>query len=208
MATVKGPGKAFRTGISLKKLMAMSPTDDKAREWFEAHIWPNGAHCPRCGSFNVQCGIRHETMTRRCRACGGRPRFGLKTGNVMHGSRLGNQTWAAALCLAMTVLKGVSGIGLRRDLEITQTSAWHLARRIRKMLGGGEVPMFHGPAEADETHVGGWRKNMLNRAAARRTGKTDTRALPGFAWERVESGATLHTGKARASARIRKTGRY
>ena len=225
MAT-KGPGKAFRIGISLKKLMAMSPTDDKTREWFEAHIWPDSPYCPRCGSFNVQCGIKHKTMTDRCRDCEGKPRFSLKTGNVTEGSKLGYQTWAIALYLAMTGLKGVSSMKLHRDLEITQKSAWHLAHRIRKMLDGGEVPMFAGPAEADETYVGGKRKNMpnakrkqlesrgtvdkaavvsvkdcgTNRVAVRRVSQTDVTALQGFVWEHVEPGATLYTDEARAYA--------
>ena len=61
----KGPGKANREGISLKKLMRMFPDDDKARQWFEARIWPQGPYCPHCGSFNVQCGITHKSMTHR-----------------------------------------------------------------------------------------------------------------------------------------------
>ena len=223
MAT-KGPGKAFREGISIKRLMAMFPTDDKAREWFEAHIWPTGPYCPRCGSFNVQCGIKHKTMTHRCRDCEGKPRFSLKTGNVMEGSKLGYQTWSIALYLAMTGLKGVSSMKLHRDLEITQKSAWHLAHRIRKMLDGGEVPMFHGPAEADETYIGGKRKNMpnakrktlegrgtvgkaaiagvkdreTNRVAARRMEATDASALQTFVRAHVEPGATLYTDEAHA----------
>ncbi len=116
MATTKGPGKAFRAGSSLRNLMAMCPTDDTAREWFEAHMWPNGPYCPRCGSFNVQCGIRHKTMTHRCRECEGKPRFSLKTGNVMEGSKLGCQTWAVALNLAMAGVEGVSSMKLHRRL--------------------------------------------------------------------------------------------
>ena len=163
MATAKGPGKAFRTGVSRSELTAMFPTDDAAREWLEAHIWPDGPFCPRCGSFNVQRGIRHKTMTHRCRECAGRPRFSLKSGNVMEGSKLGYQTWAVALGLAMA---GVTGMKLRRDLAITQKSAWHLARRIRRMLDGGEAPVFRFPAGAEQTIAGGKRKSFAGRGAA------------------------------------------
>ncbi len=151
----KGPGKANREGISLKKLMRMFPDDDRAREWFEARIWPQGSCCPRCGSFNVQCGIKHKTMTHRCRECEGKPRFSLKTGTVMEGSKLGYQTWAIALYLVMTGLKGVSSMKLHQDLEITQKSAWRLAHRLHKALEAGDAPLFLGPAEADETYIGG-----------------------------------------------------
>ena len=228
MTKHKGPGKADREGISIKKLMRMFPTDDRAREWFETQIWPQGAFCPRCGSFNVQHPTKHRSMTHRCRDCPGRGDFSLKTGTLMEGSKLGYQTWAVAIYLAMTGLKGVSSMKLHRDLEITQKSAWHLAHRIRKAIEGGEAPMFVGPAEADETYVGGKRKNMpnakrkeltgrgtvgkaavagvkdreTNRVAARRVSQTDATALQGFVREHVEPGATLYTDEARAYARM------
>ena len=120
-----------------------------------------GPHCPRCGSTNVQSGIKHKTMTHRCRDCDGKPRFSLKTGNIMEGSKLGYQTWAIAVYLVATNLKGVSSMKLHRDLDITQKTAWHLAHRIRKSL---ELPeaAFSGPVETDETYVGGKLKNMMH----------------------------------------------
>ena len=223
MAKHKGPGKADREGISLKQLMAMFENDEKSREWFESKIWPQGPYCPRCGSFNVQCGIKHTTMTHRCRDCTGKPRFSVKTGTVMHSSKLGYQTWGIALYLVMTSLKGVSSMKLHRDLEITQKSAWHLAHRIRRALEVGEAS-FSGPVEADETYIGGKRKNMstarrkdmtgrgtVGKAAvagvkdrrtkqvtARRMEATDAGSLQTFVRENIEPGATLYTDEAAA----------
>ena len=159
----KGPGKSERGGISQTKLIKMFPSDEAARVWFEKQIWPEGPHCPHCGSFNVQHPTKHRTMTHRCRDCDGRPDFSLKTGNLMEGSKLGYQTWAIAVYLVTTGLKGVSSMKLHRDLEITQKSAWHLAHRIRKAMADGAVLPFSGPVEADETYLGGKRKNMSNR---------------------------------------------
>ena len=59
--TQKASGRACRQEISLKKLMAMLPNNDKAREWFEARIWPRGLHCSRCGSSNVQRPTTHRS---------------------------------------------------------------------------------------------------------------------------------------------------
>ena len=157
----KAPGNARRTGISIKKLIRMFSKEDKAREWLEAQIWPDGPHCPHCGSVNVQCGIRHNTMTHRCRDCPNRPQFSLKTGTVMHGTKLDYSDWAIAIYILTTNLKGVSSVKLHRDLEITKKSAWHLLHRLSASFESGDSP-FHAPIKADETYIGGKRKNMSN----------------------------------------------
>ena len=82
-----GPGRSHRKGISLRKLIRMFPDDDAARQWFEGHIWSDGPYCPRCGSFNVQCGIKHKTMTHRCRDCAGRPMFSLPRSSAPDAAR-------------------------------------------------------------------------------------------------------------------------
>ena len=217
----RAPGKSDREGISLTKLMRMFPDDEAARRWIEAQIWPDGPYCPHCGSTNVQCDIKHKTMTHRCRECPNRPQFSLKTGTVMQGTKLGYQTWAIAIYLVTTNLKGVSSMKLHRDLDITQKSAWHLAHRLRKAFEGGE-PLFSGPVEADETYIGGKRKNMprskraaltgrgaagkaivvgtkdrdTNKVAARSVESTDGATLKGFIGEHTARGAKVFTAEA------------
>ena len=219
----KAPGKAHREGISLTKLVKMFPDDDAARRWFESRMWPGGPYCPHCGTTNVQCDIKHKTMTHRCRECEGKPRFSLKTGNIMEGSKLGYQTWAIAVYLVATNLKGVSSMKLHRDLEITQKSAWHLAHRIRKTFENGN-PLFTGPVEADEAYLGGKRKNMpkskrakltgrgavgktivvgtkdrdSNKVAARVVENTDGATLKGFIGEHTAPGATVYTDESKS----------
>ncbi len=224
----KAPGKAHRKGISLKRLGEMFPDDEAARKWLEAHIWPQGPHCPHCGSFNVQCGIKHKSMTHRCRDCDNRPQFSMKTGTVMQGTKLGYRDWAIAIYLLTTNLKSVAAMKLHRDLEITYKSAWHLAHRLREAFGGSDEALFAGPAEADETHIGGKRRNKsnaqrkalreagagrgavdmtpvvgvkdreTNKVAARKIEKTDASALQSFVREKVQPGATLYTDEAAA----------
>jgi len=130
----KAPGKHHREGISLIKLSKMFPDDAIAEKWFAKTRWPEGTHCPHCGSVNVQSGAAHKSMPYRCRERECRKQFSVRTGTCMEASNLGFQIWATAVYLMSSSLKGVSSMKLHRDLEITQKSAWHLAMRLRKAL--------------------------------------------------------------------------
>ena len=162
----KAPGKAHRKGISLIEVAAMFPTDEAAEKWIAAQRWPAGPTCPHCGSLNVQEGIKHRSMTHRCRDCPRRPMFSLKTGTVMHRTQLGYREWAIAIYLLTTNLKGVSSMKLHRDLDITPKSARYLAHRLREAWKSGNGGMFTGPVEADETYAGSAR--TCPRRSARR----------------------------------------
>ena len=217
------PGKHFRKGMSLVEVTRMFPDDDTAHEWIERIRWPQGPYCAHCGNFNVQHPVAHKTMTHRCRDC--RKWFSVRTGTVMQSSKLGYQVWVLAVYLLNTGLKGQASMKLHRDLGITQKSAWHLAHRIRETWARESGP-FAGPVEADETYIGGKRKNMpnakrkeltgrgtvgkaavagvkdreTNRVAARRMEATDSGALQGFVRDNVQPGATLYTDEAAAYA--------
>ena len=78
----------------------------------------------------------------------------------MQSSKLGYQTWALAIYLLNTGIKGTSSMKLHRDLGISQKSAWHLAHRIRETwAAAAQRTPFTGPVEVDETYVGGLEKN-------------------------------------------------
>ena len=161
------PGKSHRNGISLAELFRMFPDDTSAREWFELARWGGEPWCPHCGSVNVQSGAAHKTMPFRCREKVCARRFSVRVGTPLEDSKLGYQTWAVAIYLVTTSLKGVSSMKLHRDLGITQKSAWHLAHRIREAWGVETAP-FDGPVEVDETFIGGKEKQQAREQEAPR----------------------------------------
>lgn len=218
------PGRSHRAGISLAELFRMFPDDAAAERWFVEKRWPDGICCHYCRSENVQTGAKHKTMPLRCRHC--RKRFSVRTGTVMQSSKLAYQTWAVAIYLLTTSLKGVSSLKLHRDLDITQKSAWHLAHRLRETWHNRDGEPFAGPLEADETFVGGKAKNMHKAHPERLTGRggvdktavaavldratkrvraavvtrVDGPTLNGFVGEHAADGATVYTDEAAAYA--------
>ena len=100
--TAKAPGKSHREGVTMMELSDMFPTDEAAREWFEAKVWPEGRHCPRCGSCRTR-EATHAKMPYWCSDC--RSYFSVKTGSVMEGSPLPLRKWVWAIYLHLTSLK-------------------------------------------------------------------------------------------------------
>ena len=154
----KGPGKAHRKGLTLLQVAEMFHDESGAVAWLSELRWPHGPSCPTCGSLNVQAGIKHRTMTHRCRDCPEKTFFSLKFGTVMEGSKLSYRVWAIAIYLFTTNIKGVSSMKLHRELGIGQKAAWFLMHRLRKAFETDSRP-FSGPVEVDETYIGGLEKN-------------------------------------------------
>lgn len=196
----KAPGKAWRKGMTLVDAIRMFPDDAAAEAWFVERRWPDGPHCPHCGSTEVLSGAKHATMPYRCRGKACRKRFSVRTKTVMDSSNVGYQKWALALFLFATSLKGVSSMKLHRDLGVTQKTAWFMAHRIRDAWTDHGEP-FDGPVEADETYMGGKRKNMPLAKRAYLTsrgtdGKTAVAGVKDRATKQVRAQVVEHTDKA------------
>ena len=150
----KAPGKYYRNGLTWPALFKMFPTNAAAEKWFVEVRWPNGVGCPKCGSLNVLTVKTRKPQPYRCRDC--RKCFSVKTGTLMQSSNLGLQTWAIALYILTTGIKGTSSMKMHRDVGVTQKTAWHLAHRIRDTWRRNtNQPQMGGPVEADEPSSAG-----------------------------------------------------
>ncbi len=142
------------------QLADMFPDENSAQLWFENEIWgTTGRCCPHCGSVRTH-EAKHKKSPYRCTDCRGY--FSVKTGTAMASSPIPLRKWAFAIYLEITNLKGVSSMKLHRDIGVTQKTAWFMLHRIREAWAMEAAEMFTGPVEADETYVGGRRRNMSN----------------------------------------------
>ncbi|MDE2981427.1 MAG: IS1595 family transposase [Gemmatimonadota bacterium] len=210
------PGRAHREGVTLVELAERFPTEEAAREWFEAVIWPNGERCcTRCGSLDT-VEAKHKTMPYRCRDC--RRYFSAKMGTALEGSKVTYKQWVYAIYLSLTNLKGVSSLKIRRDLGVSQPTAWFIMHRLREACGYTPEE-FDGPVEVDETHIGGLKPNMplrkrrkvagrgpagktvvigakdraTNRVSAKVIERKDAPTLQGFVESHRKRGAKVYT---------------
>ena len=143
---------------------------DKAREWLEARLWPEGPICPHCGVINEATAIKGKTARAglyQCRAC--TEQFTVTVGTVFERSHVPLNTWLYANHLLCSSKKGISSHQLSRMLGVSYKTAWFMAQRIREAMkpGGGIAPMGgEGKVvEADETFIGNKKGTVAKRGS-------------------------------------------
>src|SRR5580700_7468106 len=134
--------------------------EEKAREWFETRIWPNGPFCPHCGETDRLTrlhGKAHRPGLIQCNSC--REQFTVTVNTVAERSKLPLTKWCLAIYLLNSSKKGMSALQMHRMMGGSYKTAWFLFHRIREAMREGKMPEGLGGAnkvvEVDETYVGG-----------------------------------------------------
>lgn len=132
--------------------------EEAAYAHVEAHIWPNGATCPRCKGterVNKLKGKSTRIGVYKCYAC--RKPFTVKVGTIFESSHVKMNIWLQAIYLMSSSKKGISTQQLHRTLGVTLKTAWFMSHRIREAMRDGDLDQLGGTGvyvEADETYFG------------------------------------------------------
>ena len=140
--------------ISTFEFFAKFPTERTAIDYFESRRWPDGIHCPHCGSERTSRLRKYQYH--KCKDC--RKDFTVRTGTIFARSHIPMRKWLYAMYLLQTARKGISSMQLSKELGITQKSAWFMLHRLREACDI-EADHMKGEVEIDETYVGGKEKN-------------------------------------------------
>lgn len=206
--------------MSLISLQKQFKDEKVCHQFLADKRWPDGRYCPYCGSLKSYA--FSDKKTYKCADC--RKKFTATIGTVFEGSHIPLQKWFMATYLVMSHKKGVSSVQIAKDVDVTQKSAWFMLQRIRYAVGSGSFDKpIDGPAESDETWVGGKsesKERFNNKVAVmgvveKRKGsgqlrtkavrRADTNAVTPFVRANLKAGSVLHTDEAYAYNFIKKS---
>ena len=147
------------------------PDEVSCDAYLVARRWPNGVHCPRCGSTRVYP-LKTMAFKWECPDCreGGAYRFSHLVGTIFENTKVDLRGWFRVIHLMLDRKKGISARQIQRYMGFgSYKTAWYMCHRIRAALRRQGIPgKLMGIVEVDETFIGGKDKQPAMRQARRR----------------------------------------
>lgn len=140
------------------------PNEEACDKYLVANRWPNGVHCPRCGSDKVYplATMKFKWECPDCRE-GGAYRFSHLVGTIFENTKIDLRDWFKVIHLMLAAKKGMSALQIQRIMGFgSYKTAWYVCHRIRTALQDKEFRKLMGIVEVDETFIGGKKKNKHN----------------------------------------------
>lgn len=132
-------------GVKIMSVLSQKEfRDEKAAYAFvEAHVWPDGPVCPRCGGMDrigPLCGKSTRIGVYKCYKC--RKPFTVKIGTIFEDSKVKMHLWLQAIYLIAANKRGISVNQLHRTLGVTLKTAWFMGHRIREAMRSGDTTLI------------------------------------------------------------------
>lgn len=176
--------------MTIPQFEKMFPNEDACSAYLVSHRWPDGVHCPRCGSSEKIAAVSTMAFKWQCYSCSPHSgyRFSEITGTVFENTNKDLREWFRVIHLMMTSKKGVSALQVQRVMGFgSYRTAHYMCHRIRAGLMDEDFKQLVGIVEIDETFVGG-------KAHNRHIGKRGQHLGTGGKGKEIVAGAVSRKG--------------
>jgi len=119
---------------NMTELFRQFGAEEQCEAYLLGRLYPEGFVCPRCGHDHCAKIARRREF--QCSRCGFQ--FSLTVGTVMENTKLPLVKWFLAAFLVARDKRGISGMQLARELEVSDRTAYFVLHRIRSAMAGEE----------------------------------------------------------------------
>jgi transposase-like protein len=137
--------------LSLLEFQARFVTEEDCVHFLFEKRWPKGWACPRCGA--AKCYKIENRRLFECARC--RYQVTVTAGTVLHKTRTALRLWFLAIFFMVTDKRGISSVGLAKQLGISQKKACVMLHKLRKAMAiRNGLYKLDGMVEIDESFFG------------------------------------------------------
>lgn len=120
------PLSKFRTLNALTKHFS---DGQKCIDFLAEQRWHGKPVCPYCGCTTV---YHRKDGRYACKDC--KSTFSVFVGTIFQNTKLKLLQWFQAIYLIVNNKQGISSMQLAREIEVSQSTAWHILHKIRILL--------------------------------------------------------------------------
>lgn len=145
----------FQKGYSLVDFIKDYGTEEQCRQALFKWRWPDGFHCPDCGSDRYAL-IKTRNL-HQCSKC--HHQTSLISGTIFEQTKLPLTTWFMAIHLVTQAKTGLSALALKRQVGVSYNTAWSMKQKIMQVMKErDDSKPLSGTVQLDDVYWGGERR--------------------------------------------------
>lgn len=154
--------------MSVPEFLVKFGTEEQCREHLFNERFSDGFICPKCA-----CERGYRVTTRnlmKCAECD--YQVSATSGTIFHDTKTPLTKWYLAIYLITIDKRGISAMGLKREIGVTYKTAWYINKRIREgMRTADEKYKLDGNVVIDEAYFSGVKQAKKGRPKAKKRGR-------------------------------------